>query len=53
MEIRRPILILSLQQNVKYVYYEASHQTIKNFWTVFYKLPEEKKKKFLGNILTF
>uniref|UniRef100_A0A8V0XYV8 HECT domain-containing protein n=1 Tax=Gallus gallus TaxID=9031 RepID=A0A8V0XYV8_CHICK len=37
-----------LKKNVKYVYYEASHQTIKNFWTVFYKLPEEKKKKFLA-----
>uniref|UniRef100_A0A803YIZ6 HECT-type E3 ubiquitin transferase n=1 Tax=Meleagris gallopavo TaxID=9103 RepID=A0A803YIZ6_MELGA len=28
-------------------YYKQSHQTIMNFWTVFHKLPEEKKKKFL------
>ncbi|OXB58873.1 hypothetical protein ASZ78_012717 [Callipepla squamata] len=37
-----------LKKNVTYVFYEESHQTIKNFWTVFYKLPEEKKKKFLA-----
>lgn len=31
-----------------YIGYQESHQTIKNFWTVFFKLPEEKKKKFLA-----
>ncbi|XP_021252472.1 probable E3 ubiquitin-protein ligase HERC4 isoform X2 [Numida meleagris] len=34
--------------NVTYIYYKESHQTIRNFWTVFLKLPEEKKKKFLA-----
>uniref|UniRef100_A0A8B9BS88 HECT and RLD domain containing E3 ubiquitin protein ligase 3 n=1 Tax=Anser brachyrhynchus TaxID=132585 RepID=A0A8B9BS88_9AVES len=37
-----------LQKNVMYIGYQESHQTIKNFWTVFFKLPEEKKKKFLA-----
>uniref|UniRef100_A0A8B9EEK2 HECT-type E3 ubiquitin transferase n=1 Tax=Anser cygnoides TaxID=8845 RepID=A0A8B9EEK2_ANSCY len=37
-----------LQKNVIYIGYQESHQTIKNFWTVFFKLPEEKKKKFLA-----
>ncbi|XP_065592552.1 probable E3 ubiquitin-protein ligase HERC4 [Cyrtonyx montezumae] len=37
-----------LKKNATYMHYEESHQTIKNFWTVFYKLPEEKKKKFLA-----
>uniref|UniRef100_A0A8C9F6X6 HECT domain-containing protein n=1 Tax=Pavo cristatus TaxID=9049 RepID=A0A8C9F6X6_PAVCR len=37
-----------LKKNVKYVRYNESDQTIKNFWTVFHKLPEEKKKKFLA-----
>ncbi|XP_052538672.1 probable E3 ubiquitin-protein ligase HERC4 [Tympanuchus pallidicinctus] len=39
-----------LKKNVKYVHYKESHQTIKNFWSVFHKLPEEKKKKFLAFI---
>uniref|UniRef100_A0A8B9UYN3 HECT domain-containing protein n=1 Tax=Anas zonorhyncha TaxID=75864 RepID=A0A8B9UYN3_9AVES len=37
-----------LQKNVIYRNYQESHQTIKNFWTVFFRLPEEKKKKFLA-----
>ncbi|XP_035182202.1 probable E3 ubiquitin-protein ligase HERC3 [Oxyura jamaicensis] len=37
-----------LKKNVMYRHYQESHQTIKNFWTVFFKLPEEKKKKFLA-----
>ncbi|XP_072190174.1 probable E3 ubiquitin-protein ligase HERC4 [Excalfactoria chinensis] len=37
-----------LTKNVEYVHYEESHQTIKDFWTVFHKLPEEKKKNFLA-----
>ncbi|XP_041344149.1 E3 ISG15--protein ligase HERC5-like isoform X2 [Pyrgilauda ruficollis] len=36
-----------LEKNVIYVHYEKSDQTIRNFWTVFHKLPEEKKKLFL------
>uniref|UniRef100_A0A8C3M0K3 HECT domain-containing protein n=1 Tax=Chrysolophus pictus TaxID=9089 RepID=A0A8C3M0K3_CHRPC len=39
-----------LKKNVKYVHYKESHQTIMNFWSVFHKLPEEKKKKFLAFI---
>ncbi|KAI6070048.1 putative E3 ubiquitin-protein ligase HERC3 isoform X1 [Aix galericulata] len=38
-----------LQKNVVYRNYQESHQTIKDFWTVFFRLPEEKKKKFLGS----
>uniref|UniRef100_A0A8C2TBD0 Probable E3 ubiquitin-protein ligase HERC4 n=1 Tax=Coturnix japonica TaxID=93934 RepID=A0A8C2TBD0_COTJA len=37
-----------LMKNVAYVNYEESHQTIKDFWTVFHELPEEKKKNFLA-----
>ncbi|NWH68149.1 HERC4 ligase, partial [Geococcyx californianus] len=37
-----------LEKNVNYVQYKASDQTIRNFWTVFHKLPEEKKKMFLA-----
>ncbi|XP_048799412.1 probable E3 ubiquitin-protein ligase HERC4 [Lagopus muta] len=39
-----------LKKNVRYVHYKESHQTITNFWSVFHKLPEEKKKKFLAFI---
>ncbi|NXN57796.1 HERC4 ligase, partial [Rynchops niger] len=37
-----------LQKNVKYSQYESLDQTIRNFWTVFHKLPEEKKKMFIA-----
>ncbi|NWS75346.1 HERC4 ligase, partial [Crotophaga sulcirostris] len=37
-----------LEKNVKYIQYKKSDQTIKNFWTVFHKLPEQKKKMFLA-----
>ncbi|NXJ62312.1 HERC4 ligase, partial [Rostratula benghalensis] len=37
-----------LEKNVMYRQYGISDQTIRNFWTVFHKLPEEKKKKFLA-----
>ncbi|NXU87338.1 HERC3 ligase, partial [Xiphorhynchus elegans] len=37
-----------LEKNVIYKQYNKSDQTIKNFWTVFHKLSEEKKKMFLG-----
>nr|XP_013806962.1 PREDICTED: E3 ISG15--protein ligase HERC5-like [Apteryx mantelli mantelli] len=37
-----------LEKNVEYAGYKKSDQTIKNFWTVFHKLPEEKKKMFLA-----
>ncbi|NXO56997.1 HERC4 ligase, partial [Aramus guarauna] len=37
-----------LEKNVTYRHYEKSDQTIRNFWTVFHKLPEEKKKSFLA-----
>ncbi|NWX33503.1 HERC4 ligase, partial [Notiomystis cincta] len=36
-----------LERNVIYRQYKNSDQTIRNFWTVFHKLPEEKKKMFL------
>ncbi|NXD48193.1 HERC4 ligase, partial [Corvus moneduloides] len=36
-----------LEKNVVYRQYKKSDQTIRNFWTVFHKLPEEKKKMFL------
>ncbi|NXC06567.1 HERC4 ligase, partial [Orthonyx spaldingii] len=38
-----------LEKNVMYTVYEKSDQTIRNFWTVFHKLPEKKKKMFLGS----
>ncbi|NXG46846.1 HERC4 ligase, partial [Psilopogon haemacephalus] len=37
-----------LEKNVKYSQYKMLDQTIRNFWTVFHKLPEEKKKMFLA-----
>ncbi|NWV15279.1 HERC4 ligase, partial [Ptilonorhynchus violaceus] len=37
-----------LEKNVAYRHYNESDQTIRNFWTVFHKLPEEKKKMFLA-----
>ncbi|NWX21732.1 HERC4 ligase, partial [Aegotheles bennettii] len=37
-----------LEKNVTYVCYQPSDQTIRNFWTEFHKLPEEKKKMFLA-----
>ncbi|NXL46871.1 HERC4 ligase, partial [Podilymbus podiceps] len=39
-----------LEKNVTYTQYKRLDQTIRNFWTVFHKLPEENKKMFLGNI---
>ena len=32
--------------------YHKEHPVIKLFWTVFYELPLEAKKKFLGSIVT-
>ncbi|XP_053920301.1 probable E3 ubiquitin-protein ligase HERC4 isoform X3 [Cuculus canorus] len=37
-----------LEKNVVYRQYTKLDQTIRNFWTVFHKLPEEKKKMFLA-----
>ncbi|NWT15920.1 HERC4 ligase, partial [Vireo altiloquus] len=37
-----------LEKNVKYSQYKELDQTIRNFWAVFHKLPEEKKKMFLA-----
>ncbi|XP_067993448.1 probable E3 ubiquitin-protein ligase HERC4 isoform X1 [Melanerpes formicivorus] len=37
-----------LEKNVNYICYGKLDQTIRNFWTVFHKLPEEKKKLFLA-----
>ncbi|NXQ28460.1 HERC4 ligase, partial [Alaudala cheleensis] len=37
-----------LEKNVIYGHYKKSDQTIRNFWTVFHELPEEKKKMFLA-----
>ncbi|KAF1447600.1 HERC4 ligase, partial [Pygoscelis papua] len=37
-----------LEKNVTYRQYGMLDQTIRNFWTVFHKLPEEKKKMFLA-----
>ncbi|NXU52607.1 HERC4 ligase, partial [Turnix velox] len=37
-----------LQKNVKYEQYGMLDQTIRNFWTVFHELPEEKKKMFIA-----
>ncbi|NWI97938.1 HERC4 ligase, partial [Pitta sordida] len=36
-----------LEKNVGYKQYNESDQTIKDFWSVFHKLSEEKKKMFL------
>ncbi|NWR45646.1 HERC4 ligase, partial [Regulus satrapa] len=36
-----------LEKNVIYRKYNKLDQTIRNFWIVFHKLPEEKKKMFL------
>ncbi|NWT66507.1 HERC4 ligase, partial [Prunella himalayana] len=37
-----------LEKNAIYTKYKKLDQTIRNFWTVFHKLPEEKKKMFLA-----
>ncbi|NWH72197.1 HERC4 ligase, partial [Piaya cayana] len=37
-----------LEKNVEYRQYKTSDRTIRNFWAVFDKLPEEKKKMFLA-----
>ncbi|NWX87102.1 HERC4 ligase, partial [Nothoprocta ornata] len=37
-----------LEKNVQYINYQKSDRTIKNFWNVFHRLPEEKKKMFLA-----
>ncbi|NWV64695.1 HERC3 ligase, partial [Malurus elegans] len=37
-----------LEENVMYIFYTKLDKTIRNFWTVFHKLPEEKKKKFIA-----
>ncbi|NWX45881.1 HERC3 ligase, partial [Steatornis caripensis] len=37
-----------LEQSVIYIGYRKLDRTIRNFWTVFHKLPEEKKKMFLA-----
>ncbi|NWS89948.1 HERC4 ligase, partial [Toxostoma redivivum] len=37
-----------LEKNVMYGGYDKLDQTIRNFWTVFHELPEEKKKMFLA-----
>ncbi|NXL58781.1 HERC4 ligase, partial [Chordeiles acutipennis] len=37
-----------LEKNVTYSQYKKLDRTIRNFWTVFHKLPEEKKKMFLA-----
>ncbi|NXY36762.1 HERC4 ligase, partial [Pomatorhinus ruficollis] len=37
-----------LEKNVVYTQYKKLDQTIRNFWTVFHKLPEEKKRMFLA-----
>ncbi|XP_069711475.1 probable E3 ubiquitin-protein ligase HERC3 isoform X3 [Phaenicophaeus curvirostris] len=37
-----------LEKNVEYRQYKTSDRTIRNFWAVFHKLPEEKKKMFLA-----
>ncbi|KAM9295768.1 putative E3 ubiquitin-protein ligase HERC3 [Morus bassanus] len=37
-----------LEKNVMYQRYKKLDRTIRNFWTVFHKLPEEKKKMFLA-----
>ncbi|XP_074886416.1 putative E3 ubiquitin-protein ligase HERC3 isoform X1 [Buteo buteo] len=37
-----------LEKNVTYRQYKKLDRTIRNFWTVFHELPEDKKKKFLA-----
>ncbi|KFO94718.1 putative E3 ubiquitin-protein ligase HERC4, partial [Buceros rhinoceros silvestris] len=37
-----------LEENVVYCQYKRLDRTIRNFWSVFHKLPEEKKKMFLA-----
>ncbi|NXW04171.1 HERC3 ligase, partial [Fregetta grallaria] len=37
-----------LEKNVTYRQYKKLDRTIRNFWTVFHELPEERKKMFLG-----
>nr|XP_033815170.1 E3 ISG15--protein ligase HERC5-like isoform X2 [Geotrypetes seraphini] len=41
----------TLEKKVQYMNYEQTDEVIKNFWTVFHQLPEEKKKTFLGVLL--
>ncbi|KFQ41680.1 putative E3 ubiquitin-protein ligase HERC3, partial [Nestor notabilis] len=36
-----------LEKSAMYRQYTSLDRTIRNFWTVFHKLPEEKKKMFL------
>ncbi|XP_061333094.1 LOW QUALITY PROTEIN: probable E3 ubiquitin-protein ligase HERC4 [Pezoporus flaviventris] len=36
-----------LEKSVMYGWYKSLDKTIRNFWNVFHKLPEEKKKMFL------
>ncbi|NXF34650.1 HERC4 ligase, partial [Nyctibius bracteatus] len=37
-----------LEKNVMYSEYKRFDRTIRNFWAVFHKLPEEKKKMFFA-----
>ncbi|NXU79214.1 HERC3 ligase, partial [Oreotrochilus melanogaster] len=37
-----------LEKNAVYRNYRSSDKIIRDFWTVFHKLPEEKKKMFLA-----
>ncbi|NWR56721.1 HERC3 ligase, partial [Bucorvus abyssinicus] len=37
-----------LEEHVVYHQYKKLDRTIRNFWSVFHKLPEEKKKMFLA-----
>ncbi|NXY83864.1 HERC4 ligase, partial [Alcedo cyanopectus] len=37
-----------LEKNVRYRSYKKLDGTIRNFWAVFHKLPEEKKKMFIA-----
>ncbi|NXS60876.1 HERC3 ligase, partial [Brachypteracias leptosomus] len=37
-----------LEKNVRYEHYSKFDRTIRNFWDVFHKLPEENKKMFLA-----
>ncbi|NXJ83232.1 HERC4 ligase, partial [Trogon melanurus] len=44
------------EKHVTYRWYDKLDQTIRSFWTMFHKLPEEKKKKFLllcQNVIEF
>ncbi|KFV48601.1 putative E3 ubiquitin-protein ligase HERC4, partial [Tyto alba] len=37
-----------LEENVTYSQYKRLDRTIRNFWIVFHRLPEERKKMFLA-----